>query len=386
MAGVAPRTCGSCGADVSTAGSFCPKCGADLEARLIELGGGTPARARRKPPKDRPRRTKLLAGVAAVVVGGLAVTSLVGDDGGEDDDPTDESGSGDATTTTLADLSDRAPLLGEETGMVVVIQGQSRILVDLDDGGVTEVGPFDPADAADETFVSAGDLGVQVWRAPYTESAAFLVDEIGADSALLGDTVAWAFADGEARALALDQSGVLVRLPLPSGAVPVGTLGDTLVVAAPGGTFAIGTDGSTGLRSAGTPIAAEHGLLALTTCDDALACVVETVDADGALLQTVPLTGTGAVTDAAVGPDGQVAWISGVPGNGSVFVDGTERFPLPSAAATTLAWSPDGRWLVGSFGRNDIWVLDATAGSDAEPVVVDLGRNVYPETVLVLDE
>ena len=67
-----------------------------------------------------------------------------------------------------------------------------------------------------------------------------------------------------------------------------------------------------------------------------------------------------------------------------MFVDGRERFPLPSAGAATLDWSPDGRWLIGSFGRDDIWVLDAQAGPDAAPEIVDLGRNVYPTQVFVV--
>ena len=108
------------------------------------------------------------------------------------------------------------------------------------------------------------------------------------------------------------------------------------------------------------------------------------MDVDGTVLQTVPLVGEGGVTAASIGPGGQVAWISSGPGGGYVHVDGRERFPLPSAGAATLDWSPDGRWLVGSFGRDDLWVLDGQAGPDAAPTAIDLGRNVYPEEVFVI--
>jgi hypothetical protein len=387
MGVVADRTCPSCGADVSSASGFCPRCGADLEARLIELGGGTPAGARRTPRRDRPRRARLLAGVAAVVVGGLAVTTLVGDDGddgGGDGGPGGDGGTPDATTTTLGDLSDRAPLLGEETGLLVAIGGQANVLVDLDGGQIVDLAPFRPSGAVDDAFVVTSELGVQLWESPYEESAAFLLDDLGASQAVLGSSVAWAVDDGEARALRRDESGELFALPLPSGAAPAGTVGDSLVLAAPGGTFTVSSDGITRHVADGTAVAAEHGFLVLTSCDDALVCVVQTTDAEGRVLQTVPLSGAEPVTAAAVGPDGQAAWISGAPGNGFVFVDGRERFPLPSAGAATLDWSPDGRWLIGSFGRDDIWVLDAQAGPDAAPEIVDLGRNVYPTQVFVV--
>ena len=98
----------------------------------------------------------------------------------------------------------------------------------------------------------------------------------------------------------------------------------------------------------------------------------------------MPLVGAGPVVAASIGPEGQVAWISVGPGGGYVHVDGRERFPLPSAGAATLDWSPDGRWLVGSSGRDDLWALDSRGGPDAEPLLVELGRNVYPEQVFVL--
>jgi hypothetical protein len=386
MVAVAHRTCPSCGADVSSgATAFCPRCGADLEAKLIELGAPAPERARRAPRERRPKRARLLAGVAAVVVGGLAVTTLVGDDGeGRDDGDSNERDVAGPTTTTLADLSDRAPLLGEETGLAVVIRGQSRVLVDLDEGSIDEVGPFDPSSASDDAFVSTSELGVQLWEAPFDEPSARILDELGATDALVGSTVVWAFVLGEARALRRDESGVVVELALPSGAEPVGTLGDTLVVGAPGGTFAVGIDGTAELLASGTPLATGHDLLAVARCDAELACTVETLDTGGTVRQTVPLVGDGRVTAASVGPDGQVAWISSGPGGGYVHVDGRERFPLPSAGAATLDWSPDGRWLVGSFGRDDLWVLDAQAGPDAAPTAIDLGRNVYPEEVFVV--
>ena len=388
MGVVADRTCPSCGADVSSASGFCPRCGADLEARLIELGGGTPVRARRTPRRDRPRRSRLLAGLAAVVVGGLAVTTLVDDDsdGGGDADPGAVDDDEGATTTTSGDLAESAPLLGEDSGVFVALRGQANVVVLLDLGVIVDLDtPFRPSSAAGDTVVSVSDLGVQLWSSLGEESRPVLIDELGAEQTELGDTVVWAISEGEARAIRRDGSGVVVSVPLPSGGEPVGVLGDALVLSAPAGTFTVGLDGNNRLTD-GVPLDAAFGHLLVSRCDDALSCTVETVDGAGTLLQSVPLDGPAPITAAAVGPQGEVAWISGQPGDGYVYVDGRSRFPLPATGILSLDWSPDGRWLIGSFGRSVLWVLDTTEGPDAAPAIVDLELNVYPEEVFVFSD
>lgn len=339
------------------------------------------------------RARKVLVGAGLVALVALGAATLLDDedvDGGNDvEDAGSTTTAPGGTSTTVVDLHDQAPLLGEVTGLAVAIDGQSNVLVGLDDGSVQyfAVGgglPFNPVDAALGGMLTVGDLGVQVWAPPYDGRDFTTLDELGATGAVAGDTVVWSVDTGTGRARVLRLTappGLLGDITLPSGAVVAGAIGDALVVGAPGGTFAIEPDGSSRLLAAGHPLAADGGLALVSRCSGDLACEVHTVDGGGDVVQALPLAGPDPITAAAVGPGGQVAWIAGHPGAGSVVVDGRTRFPLPATGVTTLDWSPDGRWLVGSFGRRNLWFLDTVDGPTAEPVIVDLEQNVYPVTV-----
>lgn len=390
MGAVADRTCPSCGADVSTTSAFCSRCGADLAVDIVQVGVD-PARrrSRARPPRPGARRAIVGAVLAGALV--LAGVALLGgeDDGGAE--PPRTTTTAEVATSTLPDGPEPGgPMLGEETGLSIAVSGQSNVQFDLDTGDAVFF-ELRLADVFGDRLVLAGDLGVQLFEArrlldpdgppPFT-----ILDERATSDARAGESVIWAVDPSRRRLRALQvapPAGVLAEVDLPVGH-PVGVLGDDLVVSAPGGAFLVGLDGVARQLSTGSPVAVGGPLVAVVSCEGDLRCEIQALDATGAVVQSLPLhpEGTGGdLTAAAIADDGSMAWILGEPGNGSVVIDGRLAFPLPATAATTLAWSPGGRWLAGASDRDSLWFVDVTTGPEPRPVFVDLGRNVYPEQV-----
>jgi hypothetical protein len=380
----------------------CPACGRDPELRLLELGA--PAhRPPSGPARPRPVNWRRWAPVAAVFV---VLWSFLAFAGGDDDDdgiPIEEADN-EATSTTEAEdrptttrrrrppttttthVIPGAPLLGEPTGLSLVVVTSAGRVIDVDSGTVTRVGvPVRGVTAAgllvDEEF------GLATWPPPYDGSGSTTIIPPGrassvelvwvVDGGRLVWTIEWSVGGGlpgsGPRASLLDLGGeVLGSFELPGQVGPGGATDHGLVVSGPGGVYLVDAAGRADRVSTGDLLDAGSGHIHVHTCDESLRCGIEVLDGRGRYVGSAPLP----VSPFGFGvsaPDGRVAQVSYTDDGTAVGLNGVtvyedEGFDFSGQGA--LAWSPDGRWLAIATSQ-DIRVVDTLGGSGVH--VVDHG-------------
>jgi hypothetical protein len=384
---------------VAVLADICPSCGGDPDLRLLELGAG--AGRRRRGGADRPPRRPTIGWkrwtpiitVVVVLWGFLALTA--GDDGDEEatDPPaptttrepkrepttsTTRRPRPSTTTTTTVPLTDRAPLLGEETGLVVMINTGRTRLIDLD-SGVEVVLSFtaNVLGAVDGRLLVSRNGQVAWWPAPFDGTGAEAVEldldtsDAWADSA--GSVVWFASNDGSGWTMvqAFDHDGTArIERRLPLSSWPVGAMGDDLVIGAPGGTFTVSPAGAIDHLSSGQPLSTSSDRVVVHRCDEELECGYDIVTRDGDVVAR--LSETPAVLDygpwgqiVSVSPTGQVAQIVVQDEGGSALtIDGVDvEWEAPRSGVSAAAWSSDGRWLVVGDGEGDLAIIDGERGT-----------------------
>jgi hypothetical protein len=292
-----------------------------------------------------------------------------------------------APTTTIQ-VVPGAPLLGEPTGLIVLTMSDRGRILHLDTG-VVELMPRATAvigSTARGLLVAGPDL--ELWPPPYDGSGAVTVTVGTVDQAwvVADGTQVWTIDGGGSagvRARLLNLSGsVLLDHPLPVEAWAVGAVDQGLVLSAPGGTFLLDGGGSARRLSTGSALAAGGGRVYVANCDDALRCEHQALDERGRLVRRWNPGGNAFVGPAAPSPDGRLAYTSNdADGTSSVAVDGVALMELGFGGGQSMAWSPDGRWLVVS-STDRLHVLD-TRGAE-EHQILDLEPGAPPPWQLLV--
>jgi hypothetical protein len=382
----------------------CPACGRDPELELLALGA--PAH---RPPSGpaRPRSVnwRRWAPVAAV---SMALWTFLAFAGGDDDEgiPIEDAAGETTTTEAEAEHEDRttttrrrrpptttttqvipdAPLLGEPTGLSLVVVTSAGRVIDVDSGAVTRVGvPIRGVTAAG--LLVEEEFGLATWPPPYDGSGSTTIIPPGRASSVelvwVVDggrhlwTIEWSV-DGRLpgpgpRASLLDLGGeVLGSFELPGEVGPGGATDHGLVVYGPGGVYLVDASGRADRVSTGDLLDAGNGHIHVHTCDEALRCGVEVFDGRGRHLGSGP-SPVNPFGFGASAPDGRVAQVSYTEDGFAVGVDGVTVYEdegFGFSGQGSLAWSPDGRWLA-IAASEDIRVVDTLGDSGVH--VVDHG-------------
>jgi hypothetical protein len=292
-------------------------------------------------------------------------------------------------TTTTMQVIPGAPLLGEPTGLALVVLGSSGRLIDLDTGGVTRLPEQVLGVTTGGLLVRDAD-GLATWPPPYDGSSPTTVLPTAPGTVIEqvwvvgGGTLVWVMdrpehlsAIGPAWSLSLVdlEGGPPGRFELPAEVWPVGATDHGLVVSGPGGVYLVGSGGDAERVSTGDPIGVVGDQIHVVNCDEDLRCHIEVFDGRGRLIDEQPSpagpVGWGWGTAA---PDGRIAEVVLVDPLGErteVTIDGVtvyeESGTLPGAGPGGLAWSPDGRWLA-IAALDGIHVLD-TLGDGGERLI-----------------
>lgn len=342
----------------------------------------------------------MVAGVA-VVWSFLALTAGPGDEGMPIEEAADTSTTRRArdratteprgSTTTTTEVIPGAPLLGEPSGLVLVVVNAAGRVVDLDTGGVTRlraraVGVTDRGILVDDGGTLAN------WPAPYDGSGATTVFRAGPGIALdqlwvvEGGTSVWVVPRSRdpmaprlaAEGVLVDLAGeVLVRFPLASELWAVGATDHGLVVDGPGGLYLVDAGGEVEQFASGDAGGLAGDRIYASNCDEDLRCFVEVFDGGGRRVGELPSLPTN-VGWTATAPDGRLAYVEygaddGLPNR--VIVDGEMVYEddglLPwGGGLGGIAWSPDGRWLA-IAALDGVHVLDTLGGTGEH--LVDVG-------------
>ncbi|MET0904405.1 MAG: hypothetical protein ABWZ52_14305 [Acidimicrobiales bacterium] len=356
-------------------------------------------------PRTRRSRVRALAacaGIVVVLMGGL----VLGDDdrpaaterGAPDDDEanagTDRATTGrrDTTTrpeptTTTTEVLPGAPLLGEPSGLQVVVGG-SRV-IDLDTGESRRLAVRVLAETQRRLIVT-GDGTAALWPAPYDGSGSTRIATIPAgrvvsEASVVGDgTLVWLVqrrpeTGGPGQPVTADlvdlEGRTLAHLDIRDDLFPSGAVDRGVVASGPGGTYVIDPEGAAQRISTGTLITAAHNRVHAYTCDEHLQCGLETLDERGQRLDWSPIEDPNpgspiAGFAVAAAPDGRRAFIvyrDGQPNQ--VFLDGV--LVSEAAAGGNPAWSPDGRWLAVPVAEG-IHFIDTHRGNS--PVALEIGQ------------
>ncbi|MET0903502.1 MAG: hypothetical protein ABWZ52_09705 [Acidimicrobiales bacterium] len=288
--------------------------------------------------------------------------------------------------TTTTDVIPGAPLLGEPSGLQLVITyyhgfGSNR-LIDLDTGEITHLDARVLAVTERRLIVTADGTTVALWPAPYDGSGATRIATIPAgrvvhEAWMVGDgTLVWLFQGLPERgapgfpytADLVDLEGrTLAHLDIRDDLWAAGAVDRGLVVSGPGGIYVIDPQGAAERISTGDLVALAHNRVHAYTCDERLQCGIEVLDEWGQRLDWSPNTGVHAGEGIAA-PDGRVA-LQGQANQ--ITVDGVPVFQAAAAAPTGYpAWSPDGRWLAVPTG-DEIHFVDTH--SDTAPIALEIG-------------
>jgi hypothetical protein len=385
----------------------CRTCGRDPDLRLLELGAPErrpPSGAARRRAGNWRRRAPVIA-VFALLWGFLAFAGGSDDEGipiedaedtttttteAEDEDERRTTTSRRGPTTTTTRVIPGAPLLGEPTGLELVLVGVSGQVVDLDTGRLTRLRTS--ALGATQRGILVDDGGdLATWPAPYDGSngttllpatPGTLVDQMW----VVGDgTMVWAVRrsdrSSETRpdpeAVLVDLDGRVVgRFRIPPEVWPVGATDHGLVVDGASGVYLLDATGDVERISTGDVIGVVGDRVYATSCDEELRCQTEVLDGRGRLVESIPPP-TDNIGWATAAHDGRLAYVVYDDEFGvqlRVEIDGATVFEgidgVLGGGPGVLAWSPDGRWLaIASF--DGVHFLD-TLG-DAGELVVDPG-------------
>ncbi|MGH9137720.1 MAG: zinc ribbon domain-containing protein [Acidimicrobiales bacterium] len=386
------RRCEACGAQVSRGALACPVCGADPDVMLVEIGHESTRRRLQPSGIRHPIGRRWLAACAAVVAVWLVVAFVASDDDDQNARgvaPTPERTTATSDrrrtspTSTASTTISGAPLLGEPTGLTLILSGDREEAVDVDTGVVTRLDVGEVVMAQDDGLVTRGGGGL-VWH-PWPVTAGQAVDLGPGDLALPaggGDRV-WVVGYGPApsgRLVRLD-GGTVARLELPPGGGPFPvTMGDALAVAAGGRVYVYDRDGSVTEVAVGDLLGTAGDRLVVRQCDIDLHCVVTLLHPVTGETQTLDDSGQSAWSfgwhgSFATAPDGRLATV--VPqlpedGTGSfssaevviLNPDGDRQVvtEVQAYGPTAVAWSSDGRWLFWLDGT-EAWAVDTADGS-----------------------
>jgi hypothetical protein len=392
-----PARCRVCDHRVELADRFCARCGHDLSAGFVPLVGEEPAVAV-EASGGRPRR--VVVGVAAVLVTLAAVFGVVAWLTGSDDSvpgeasPTtepsrddDRAASGGASGAAQPRRTPRtgaspgptpeAPMLGDESGLMVAVRAEDGIVVvDLDSGErfvideaaliredptvlstmalfglelwvVTDDGlrAFDLRDRIAEIVPGSGNGTVD---APFVDDVEGFV--VPAPSAGFGVVVA--LTDGS---FLLDPGRGVAPTPFlaPVGFEVLGShrVGAVLTRPEIGGAWLLADTGPRRITAA-LPLALSAAGLLVFDCDEDLTCSFAVVDVEtGETIRlaradarpTLPEPGTVSL----LAPDGS-SWVlagQGTTGKALDFDTGGQIPGLVTGIVTAAAFSPDSRWL-----------------------------------------
>ena len=302
-------------------------------------------------------------------------------------------------TTTTTQVIPGAPLLGEPTGLELVVVGGTGRVIDLDTGAVTDVVVPVRGVTAAGLLVSDGS-GLATWPPPFDGSSwrTILPPAQATRVELLwvvGDgRLVWALErpeddrslrSGWSMSLVDLDGAVLGSFELPSEVWPAGATDHGLVVTGPGGAYLMDATGAAERISTGDPFSVVGDRIHVVDCDDVLRCNVEVFDGRGRLIheQSSPASLVGWGTAA---PDGRVAFVEprGEFGERSALtIDGVTVLDEPGSLGAGgqggLAWSPDGRWLA-IAAQDGIHLVD-TLGDGGDRVIdpgqVDEASSVF---------
>jgi hypothetical protein len=411
---VAGRRCVSCGAAVGAFAERCPRCGADPDLTLIELGSHDDRPGRVWPRSPGRRRSWLRFVGAAIAAWALVVAVGTLRSSSSDRDAGQDEAASSTTTTTRPPMREKSsevaavePLaLGEATGLHITASNMDSLLdIDLDSGRSVEHDVGGVVLDANRLGLVVVDEGAIVWRpfpldaatavaiAPYSdailEGGAWLLEDASGVWVRQADTDSYD-SGATLRLLAIDGSGVVATAWLPADAWPFGVAGDHLAVAAAGRLYAIDTAGVIADLGVGSPIAAGNGYVVVTRCDEALRC--GSVRVDIASRDEVPLPGlteivagrlagawvgsAGVVLTARFGPDGALA-LADKNGTRALSDLGQPSFD----EVWSGAFSADGRWVV-IVGAREVWVGPAGGGSG---LVTELPLEFQGARVILVD-
>jgi hypothetical protein len=316
-------------------------------------------------------------------------TSSTTEEEDEDERRTTTSRRGPTTTTTQ--VIPGAPLLGEPTGLALVVLGSSGRVIDLDTGGVTRLREQVLGATTDGLLVRDAD-GLATWPPPYDGSSPTTILPMAPGTVIEqvwvvgGGSLVWVMdrpenmtVSGPAWSLSLVDldGGSPGRFELPAEAWPVGATDHGLVVSGPGGVYLVDARGDAERVSTGDPFGVVGDQIHVINCDEELRCHIEVFDGRGRLIDERP-SPVGPVGWGTAAPDGRIAQVvlRGEFGERSeVTIDGVtvyeESGALAGGGPGGLAWSPDGRWLA-IADLDGIHVLDTLGDSGGR--VIDPGR------------
>jgi hypothetical protein len=284
------------------------------------------------------------------------------------------------TTTTTAVLPG-APLLGEPTGLGLVVAGGTGRVIDLDTGGVTRVGLPVLGVSAQGLLVQDGS-GIATWPAPYdgSGSTTILPIELGTvveQVWVVGDgRLVWAVAYAESMTMTgpawsaslVDVDGAaLGGFDLPEGVGPFGATDHGLLVTGPGGVYLLDAGGHPERVSRGEALDVVGQQIHVLDCDEDLQCQVEVFDGRGRRVGERPPP-VGPWAWGSTSPDGRLAFVEYRGDFAEQIVVTVDEEVVYQAEVSpsgrdALAWSPDGRWLA-IASQDGIHVLDTLGGTD----------------------
>lgn len=376
----------------------CPLCGGDPDVRLIELGSSSKRPVSSGTGPGRPGLgARRWAPIAAGLLGMWALLAITAGGDGNDSDAADDPAETTTTerrerttpttrkarpfTTTIPEVVADAPLLGEQTGLAVVLVGDETRIVHLDTGVVERIRQQQVFGTTERGLLVGTNDGLQIWPQPYDGSSPVQLTPTYAEQAWVvgGGTRVWVarpdFDNGYVASL-IDLDGtVLLELPVPVQAWPAGAVDRGLVLAAPGGTYLLDGQGAVHRLSTGQAMASSANRVFVMNCDAELTCSIEVLDGRGLLVDRIEQHQAieFRFPNYVAAPDGRFAYVVGEGAAASISIDGTVVASAGFSEPTAMGWSPDGRWLAFASG-GDLRFIDTVNGGEPIVVELDVGR------------
>jgi hypothetical protein len=389
----------------------CPTCGTRVDVHLVEIGR-EPAPRRRAWRREGPRRPFdrrwLLVAVAAVVAWAAVAFVMAGEDGDDTEEarPAPSSSRPRRTTTsTTTTAVPGAPLLGEKTGLVVLLSGNTTRVVDLDTGESTGFQLGSPILVREDGIVTQDGRGALMWHGfPFSDDRGVelgdgftVFDAAGTDSVWIGLNPSSGPVGGPSgpptRWRLIAQEGLIrEEVSLPPDAWAMWANADGPIAGVGGRILQFTVDGSVRDLGVGELLGGSRASIFVRRCDEGGRCHIERqpMVGDPLVLPSPPIgswRSYGFVGDAF----GRVAGVSELPQQDDarrvafnlvvVRPDGTVEgsLPIPPTYDPQFIWSPDNRWLLSIGAPGSLFVVDTRDFSTHE---IPVGANNYLAGVL----